>query len=97
MIGDFVTVYTNAVISGPVTIGDGCIIGANAFVNQDLPPNTIVIAGGTILKQRKDDLTQTQEFAILNGYHKKEPVPVSPLYQHPYPEETDNSQYSQYF
>ena len=53
VIGDHVTVYTNAVISGPVKIGDGCVIGANAFVNRDLPPNTIAIAGDTIFKTRK--------------------------------------------
>ena len=93
VIGDFVTVYTNAVIGGPVTIGDGCVIGANAFVNQDLPPNTIVIAGGTILKKRKEDLTQTQEFAVLNGYRKKEPVPVSPGSLPPYEEERDFPRY----
>ena len=52
VIGNHVTVYTNAVISGNVHIGDGCVIGANAFVNRDLPPNTTVIAGGAIFKQR---------------------------------------------
>ncbi len=52
VIGNHVTVYTNAVISGGVTIRDHCVIGANAFVNHDLPANTVVIAQ-SLVKERK--------------------------------------------
>ena len=51
VIGNHVTVYTNAVISGGIRIGDHCVIGANAFVNHDLPDHSVVIAS-SIIKQR---------------------------------------------
>ena len=44
VIGNHVTVYTNAVICGDIKVGDNCVIGANAFVNKDLPDNTTVVA-----------------------------------------------------
>lgn len=37
---DDVVVYANATILGRVTIGAGCVIGANVWVTQDLRPNT---------------------------------------------------------
>ncbi len=41
-IGNNVWVGSNATILGGVSIGDGAIVGANALVNKDVPPNTIV-------------------------------------------------------
>lgn len=52
VIGDHVTVYTNAVICGDIHIGDYCVIGANAFVNRDMPAHSMAIAS-TIIKQPK--------------------------------------------
>lgn len=40
-IGDNVDVSTGAKILGPVTVGDGCVIGANAVVIKDCPPHTV--------------------------------------------------------
>ena len=40
-IGDNVDISTGAKILGPVTIGDGCVIGANAVVIKDCPPHTV--------------------------------------------------------
>lgn len=40
-IGDRVTIYSGAVIVGRVVIGDDSIIGANSFVNLDVPKNSI--------------------------------------------------------
>lgn len=37
-IGDNVDISTGAKILGPITIGDGCVIGANAVVIKDCPP-----------------------------------------------------------
>ncbi len=37
IIGNNVTIYPGAVVVGPVTLNDSCIIGANAFVNKDIP------------------------------------------------------------
>lgn len=37
-IGDNVDISTGAKILGPITVGDGCVIGANAVVIKDCPP-----------------------------------------------------------
>lgn len=42
-IGNNVCVGANAIIIGNVTIGDNCVIAPGAFVNQDMPDNTIAI------------------------------------------------------
>ena len=38
VIGDGVSVFPNAVVCGPVSIGDGAVIGALSYVAQDVPP-----------------------------------------------------------
>lgn len=43
MIGDFVNVGAGAVIVGNISIGENSIIGANSFVSQDIPANSIVV------------------------------------------------------
>ncbi len=42
-VGNRVTIGTGAKILGPVIIGDGAKIGANAFVMKDVPPNSIIV------------------------------------------------------
>jgi serine O-acetyltransferase len=42
-IGDRVWIGTNAVIVGRVTIGAGSLIGPGAYVNFDVPPNSVLI------------------------------------------------------
>lgn len=37
---DNVVIYANATILGRITIGEGCIIGANVWVTRDMRPNT---------------------------------------------------------
>lgn len=41
VIGNNVTIYTNSTICGGVHIGDNAVIGANSFVNTDVPANTV--------------------------------------------------------
>ncbi len=43
-IGDDVVLGAGSTVLGPVTVGDGCRIGAHALVFQDLPPHTTVTA-----------------------------------------------------
>ena len=43
IIGDNVTVFTNAVVAGGITIGDNVTIGAGAVVMKDVPANSIVM------------------------------------------------------
>lgn len=42
IIGNNVSIYTGAVVIGGITIGDNSVIGANAVVTHDVPPNAIV-------------------------------------------------------
>ena len=54
-IGDHVTIYANASVLGPVTVGDHSVIGSNAWVKEDIPPYSRVLPSGTETKiiQRK--------------------------------------------
>ncbi len=37
---DNVVIYANATILGRITIGNGCVVGANVWVTRDMKPNT---------------------------------------------------------
>ena len=52
-IGNNVTICTGAVVVGDIIIGNNVIIGANAFVNRDVPDNSIVIGNPGIIKNKK--------------------------------------------
>lgn len=41
-IGEDVIVYAGAVVCGPITIGNGAVIAANAVVVRDVPPGAVV-------------------------------------------------------
>lgn len=41
-IGDNVTINPSAVVVGPITLGDGCTIGALSYVSHDVPAGKIV-------------------------------------------------------
>lgn len=43
LLGNNVCIGANAVVIGNITIGDNCIIAPNAFVNCDMPEDTIAI------------------------------------------------------
>ena len=40
IIEDNVVIYANATILGRVTIGEGCVVGANEWITEDMMPNT---------------------------------------------------------
>ena len=42
-IGNGVLIGAGAKIIGEITIGDNCVIGANAVVTKSMPPNTVAI------------------------------------------------------
>lgn len=42
IIEDDVIVYANATLLGRIRIGRGCIVGANTWVLNDMPPETTV-------------------------------------------------------
>ena len=55
---DNVIVYANATILGRITIGEGCIVGANAWVTKDMKPKT--------KKYKKEQINSLEE-EYING------------------------------
>jgi serine O-acetyltransferase len=54
VIGDNVSIQTNAVVIGSITIGNDVLIAPNAFVNFDVPDGAIVLGNpGKIIPQEK--------------------------------------------
>lgn len=52
VIGDSSIISSGAKIIGPVTIGKGCVIGANAVVLQSIPDNSVAVGvPAVIIKQ----------------------------------------------
>lgn len=41
-IGDDVTIYAGAVIAGAVTVGARTVVGANAVITRNIPPDSVV-------------------------------------------------------
>ena len=50
-----VTIYANASVLGPITVGEGSIIGSNAWIKEDIPPYSRVLPSSieTKIIQRK--------------------------------------------
>lgn len=40
VLGTDVIIYANATILGRITIGSGCVVGANVWVTHDMKPNS---------------------------------------------------------
>lgn len=63
VIGDNVCMNANSLIVGGVKIGNGVLIAPGAFVNLDIPDNSIVIGNpGKIITK---DYTPTQKYIIF--------------------------------
>ena len=64
-IGSDVYIGAGAKIIGGVTVGDGCRVGANAVVYNDLPPHSVAIPARTRVIQKTD--LDNRHFTLLNG------------------------------
>lgn len=53
-IGNDVMIGAGAKVIGEIVIGDRCIIGANAVVTKDMPPDTVAIGSPCLFKPRRD-------------------------------------------
>jgi serine O-acetyltransferase len=49
-IGDCVWIGANATLVGKIKIGNNVLIASNAFVNRDVPDNSLVIGNPAIIK-----------------------------------------------
>lgn len=47
------TVFTNAVVAGGITIGDNVTIGAGAVVMKDVPANSIVMGNPGVIREKQ--------------------------------------------
>lgn len=45
-----VTVFAGACILGPITIGEGAIVGANSVVTKNIPPNSLAVGVPAVIK-----------------------------------------------
>lgn len=55
IVGNDVIIYAGAVVCGPITIGDGAVIGANSVVTRDVPPGAIVAgAPARVIRYREE-------------------------------------------
>lgn len=52
-VGNKVLIGTGAKILGPITLGDGCRIGANAVVTKDVPPGATIVGPKSTLLDPK--------------------------------------------
>ena len=58
IVGNNVVVYSNATICGKICVGANCIIGPGAFVNFDVPENSIVIGNPGIIHSKNVETRQ---------------------------------------
>lgn len=58
IIEDDVVIYANATVLGRITIGKGCVVGANVWVTKDMKPNT---------KKYKQEKISILDFEFNNG------------------------------
>ena len=44
-------IYAGACVLGPITVGENSIVGANAVVLQDVPPNSLAVGVPAVIKK----------------------------------------------
>lgn len=69
-IGDNVWIGTGAVVVGKIDIGDNVLIAPNAFVNFDVPSNSIVAGNPAVIKQHEN----ATESYIKYAYHEQKEI-----------------------
>lgn len=52
-VGNKVMIGTGAKVLGPITLGDGCRIGANAVVFKDVAPGTVIVGPSSSVLEKK--------------------------------------------
>lgn len=71
IIGDNVIMNANAVVVGGIKIGNNVLIAPNAFVNFDVPDNSIVIGNpGQIIRRDSSPTAKYMVYPVDNYYMK---------------------------
>lgn len=68
-IGNLVRVYSHAIISGEVTIGDCVIVAANALVTKDVPSKSIVYGDNVVKPLQKHHVKYLEN--VLHHCHRQ--------------------------
>ena len=50
-LGDNVIVHSGAKLIGPIVVGEGTVVGANAVVTSDLPPKCLAVGVPAVVKK----------------------------------------------
>ncbi|HEV8631348.1 MAG TPA: serine O-acetyltransferase [Thermoanaerobaculia bacterium] len=76
VIGDDVFIGAGAKVIGPISIGDGCFIGVNAVVAQDVPAGSrVVVRGGVEVIPRRDLPPDAEGSTAAAPSNREEPPP----------------------
>ncbi|MBA2608836.1 MAG: hypothetical protein H0U92_07865 [Actinobacteria bacterium] len=51
VVGDGVVVYPNSVLVGPITVGDGAVIGAGVYVDTDVSQGAVIRPAGRLAQR----------------------------------------------
>lgn len=76
-VGEYTWIGRGAIIMPGVTIGKGCVIGANTVITKDIPDYAVVVGNpGTVVKFRRKDifdslLRENKPFVYERFGHKK--------------------------
>ncbi len=63
-------IFPGAVISGYVQIGDNCIIGANAYVDKDVPSGSFVYGHNAIFPLREHHWQRLRDHVVEDCWKK---------------------------
>jgi len=66
-IGNRVFIGAGAVVVGKIVIGDNVLIAPNAFVNFDVPSNSIVVGNPAVVKQHPNATETYVDYVLLDG------------------------------
>ncbi len=68
VIGNDVWIGTGAILLGPITIGDGAIIGAYTVVAKDIPPFAVVVGNPAQIKRYRFTPEQIEKLLTIQWW-----------------------------
>ncbi|MDO6521398.1 CatB-related O-acetyltransferase [Shimia thalassica] len=68
-----VWIGVDAIIRRGVRLGHGCVVGANSFVNKDIPPFAIAVGSPAKIVGYRFDDAETRDAILASHWWEKEP------------------------